>query len=54
MLVGVETLVIGWWYAGRYYGTPQLSLYPTLVLAAAAGVAVLAAAILTERARRAG
>lgn len=50
-LVALETVVIGWWYAGRYYHIPRLSLYPTLLIAAVAGVALLIAGAIVERRR---
>lgn len=52
VLVGIETLVIGWWYAGRYYHIPRLSLYPTLLVAAIAGIALVVVATVVERVRR--
>jgi hypothetical protein len=51
-LVGMETVIIGWWYAGRYYHIPRLSLYPTLLIAAVAGVVLLIGAGIVERAKR--
>lgn len=53
-LVGLETVIIGWWYAGRYYHLPRLALYPTLLIGACAGAALLIAAAVVERMRRSG
>ena len=40
VLVGVETAVMSWWYAGRYYHFPRLSLYRTFAIAALSGAAL--------------
>ncbi len=51
-LVGIETLIIGWWYAGRYYHIPRLSLFRTLGVAGFVGLAYLVVAGWFEARRR--
>jgi hypothetical protein len=52
VLVVLETLILGWWYAGRYYHIPRLSLFRTLGIAGVLGLGLLLTAALTEKRRR--
>jgi len=51
-LVAIESLVVGWWYAGRYYHIPRLSLFRTVGIAAVLGALLIVLAFLVERGRR--
>jgi hypothetical protein len=50
-LVVAEILVLSWWYAGRYYHIPRLSLFRTLGIAGFVGVLLMLAAVAMERRR---
>jgi len=51
-LIGVEAAVMSWWYAGRYYHIPRLSLYRTFGLVALSGAAMFAGGLWYGRKRR--
>jgi 4-amino-4-deoxy-L-arabinose transferase-like glycosyltransferase len=53
-LLGLETVIVGWWYAGRYHRIPRLNFYGTLALAVAAGVVYAGLAARAELRRRRG
>lgn len=51
-LVILESVVFGWWYAGRHYYIPRLSLWKTLGLGIVLGVAGVALAAWRDRTHR--
>lgn len=51
-LVLLESLVFAWWYAGRHYHVPRLSLWKTFGLAIGLGLSGVGLAVAWDRRRR--